>query len=317
MTLLKAALHLASPGGRRGKLTTFIFHRVLPRPDPIFPDEPDAVRFDQMLGWIKSWFNVLPLDVAVEQLKTQQLPPRAAAISFDDGYADNYSVALPILQMHNLPACFFIATGFLDGGRMWNDTVIESIRSYGERRLDLTSIGLGDHPVGSPEEKRVAIEAIIGQIKYLPVSERLELTDKLAGAASASPPADLMMTSSQIKELFAAGMQIGAHTVSHPILASTSIPEARLEIMNSKIFLETLLRTNINLFAYPNGKPGKDYFPEHADVVRELGFNAAVSTASGCATYEESDPYQLPRFTPWDKAKNRFGTRMLQNLLNL
>lgn len=315
MTLLKTAFNLATPGGSRAKLSTFIFHRVLPNPDPIFPDEPDAARFDQMLGWIKSWFNVLPLDVAIDLFITQKLPPRAAAISFDDGYADNCTIALPILQKHGLPACFFIATGFLDGGRMWNDTVIESIRTCQDSHLDLTPIGLDNHPVRSIVEKRAAIEAIIGQIKYLPASERLALTNKLAEAALHSPPDDLMMTSEQVKKLYASGMQIGAHTVSHPILARSSLTEARQEIAESKEFLEKLLQTRIRLFAYPNGKPVNDYLPEHANLVRELGFDAAVSTVSGAATLKGSDRYQLPRFTPWDKTKSRFGFRMLQNLL--
>ena len=315
MTLLKAAFHLASPGGSRGKLTTFIFHRVLPKPDPIFPGEPDAARFDQILGWIKSWFNVLPLDAAVERLKTGRLPPRAAAITFDDGYADNCTIAMPILQKHKLPACFFVATGFLDGGRMWNDTIIESIRACRDTHLDLAAIDLGTHAIGSATEKRAAIDTIIGRIKYLPVNERLALTEKLIEAASARPPNDLMMTSAQVKKLYASGMQIGAHTVSHPILARTSISEVRQEITESKLFLEKLLQTRIGLFAYPNGKPGCDYLPEHTELVRELGFDSAVSTASGYASLNDLDIYQLPRFTPWDKQKYRFGTRMLQNLL--
>lgn len=312
MTLLKAAFHLASPGGSRGKLTTFIFHRVLPKPDPIFPGEPDAARFDQILGWITSWFNVLPLDVAVERLKTGRLPPRAAAITFDDGYADNCTVAMPILQKHKLPACFFVATGFLDGGRMWNDTVIESIRACRDKHLDLTAIDLGNHAIGSATEKRVAIEAIIGRIKYLPVNERLALTEKLTEAASASPPSDLMMTSAQVTELYAGGMQIGAHTVSHPILARTSISEARQEIADSKLFLEKLLQTRIGLFAYPNGKPGGDYLPEHAVLVSELGFDAAVSTAWGVADFNTS-AFEIPRFTPWDKSRLGYATRLLKN----
>lgn len=312
MTALKAAFNFASPGGDNGNLTTFIFHRVLPQPDPLFPHEPDAARFDQMLGWIKAWFNVLPLDVAIERLRTRQLPPRAAAISFDDGYADNRTVALPILQQHGLPACFFIATGFLDGGRMWNDTVIESVRACSSDSLNLTELGLGSHPINSVLGKRTAIEAIIGQIKYLPVGERLELTQKLSEAARVTPPSDLMLTSAQVKELHAGGMQIGAHTVSHPILARTDLPEARREITSSKLFLEQLLQTRIGLFAYPNGKPGNDYLPEHATLIRELGFDAAVSTAWGVADHR-TDPFQIPRFTPWDKSRLRFAIRLLRN----
>jgi peptidoglycan/xylan/chitin deacetylase (PgdA/CDA1 family) len=312
VTLLKTAFNLASPGGASGKLTTLIFHRVLPRPDPIFPDEPDARRFNQVLGWIKSWFNVLPLDVAVDLKKARKLPPRAAAITFDDGYADNCTVALPILRHHGLSASFFIATGFLDGGRMWNDTVIESIRNCPANYLDLTTLGLGAHPIASALEKRTAIAAIIGQIKYLPIGERLALTQKLSEAAGVTPPDDLMLTSAQVKELRAGGMQIGAHTVSHPILARTNLAEARREITDSKYFLEQLLETRVTLFAYPNGKPSSDYLPEHAALVRELGFAAAVSTAWGVAGHD-TDPFQIPRFTPWDNSRLRFAIRLLRN----
>ncbi len=312
MTLLKTAFKLTSPGGVDGKLTTFIFHRVSPQPDPMFPDEPDARRFGEILGWIKSWFNVLPLDVAVDLQKARNLPPRAAAITFDDGYADNCTVALPILQHHGLTATFFIATGFLDGGRMWNDTVIESVRACKMDRLNLTALDLGTYPLISPTEKRTAVERLIGQIKYLPISERLKLTQKLSDAAGVKPPDDLMLTSAQVKELRSGGMQIGAHTVSHPILARTDLTDAKREIIGSKETLEHLLEAKIGLFAYPNGKPGNDYLPEHVALVRELGFDAAVSTAWGVADHN-TDPFQIPRFTPWDKSRLRFAARLLRN----
>lgn len=195
---------------------------------------------------------------------------------------------------------------------MWNDTVIESVRACSSDSLNLTELGLGSHPINSVLGKRTAIEAIIGQIKYLPVGERLELTQKLSEAAGVTPPSDLMLTSAQVKELHAGGMQIGAHTVSHPILARTDLPEARREITSSKLFLEQLLQTRIGLFAYPNGKPGNDYLPEHATLVRELGFDAAVSTAWGVADHR-TDPFQIPRFTPWDKSRLRFAIRLLRN----
>ena len=67
-------------------------------------------------------------------------------------------------------------------------------------------------------------------------------------------------------------------------------------------------------FAYPNGKPGRDYRADHAKMVREIGFDAAVSTAHGAAR-AGSDLYQLPRFTPWDRGSARFMLRMAQNML--
>ena len=83
---------------------------------------------------------MIPLDVAVDALKTGKLPARAAAITFDDGYADNRSIALPILKQHGLSATFFIATGYLNGGRMWNDTIIEAIRRSEAKKLEIGRI---------------------------------------------------------------------------------------------------------------------------------------------------------------------------------
>ncbi|MCU0943281.1 MAG: polysaccharide deacetylase family protein, partial [Hydrogenophaga sp.] len=115
-----------SPGGASARLSVLIFHRVLAQPDPLFPGVPDVRRFDEVCRWLARWFRVMPLDEAVRALKRGNLPARAAAITFDDGYADNHDQALPVLRAHGLPATFFVATGFLDGGRMWNDTLIES-----------------------------------------------------------------------------------------------------------------------------------------------------------------------------------------------
>ncbi len=311
---LTTALGLASPAGKRARLSILIFHRVLPAPDPLFPGEPDAARFDEILEWVKSWFNVLPLDEAVRRRADGTLPARAASITFDDGYADNRVVALPILQRHGITATFFIATGFLDGGSMWNDRIIAAVRGCSRPGLDLASLGLGIHPLGTIPAQREAIYALIGKVKYLGVPRRVEIADRIAELAGIGVPTDLMLTTAQLRELREAGMQIGAHTVTHPIMARLSLDDARREVTSSRDAIQETLGEPVGLFAYPNGNPGIDYLPEHAALVRELGFAAAVCTGWGAAD-QATDTMQLPRFTPWDRGRSRFGVRMLRNLL--
>lgn len=307
---------LMSPAGPGARLSILIFHRVLPSPDPLFPDEVHSRTFDDMCGWIREWFNVLPLDVAVAGLKTGTLPARAACITFDDGYADNHDIAMPILQRHGLTSTFFIATGYLDGGIMWNDVLIEAVRRTRQSALDL-GVLLGDDSgavaVTSTNDKRLAIQALLGKIKYLPPEARGALCAAIAAQAGIAVPTDLMMRSDQVQALHRGGMQIGAHTVSHPILARLSNGEAMDEIARSKRALEDLLQESVGLFAYPNGKPGVDYLPETVDIVRSLGFDAAVSTR-WAASRQGTDVFQLPRFTPWDRSKLRFGARLFTNL---
>jgi peptidoglycan/xylan/chitin deacetylase (PgdA/CDA1 family) len=313
MSILKSLFQWHSPAGANARLSTLIFHRVLPQPDPLFPNEMHAIRFDALCGWLKSWFNVLPLDDAARRLAAGTLPERAACITFDDGYADNATVAMPILQRHGLTATFFVATSFLDGGRMWNDTVIESIRNCSADRLDLRDVGLGYFELESLPKRRTAIDQLLGRIKYFELAQRQTTVDLIQRAAKVVLTDELMMTSAQVQSLHWEGMKVGAHTCSHPILARLPDDLARAEISRSKSVLEALVDAPVELFAYPNGKPGKDYLLKHALIVREAGFLAAVSTAHGVSS-SATDPLQLARFSPWDKGRYRFGARLLLNL---
>jgi len=310
--LIKAALSCASPAGPDGKLSILIFHRVLPHPDPLMPSEPDVNRFDQIIRWITDWFNVLPLGEAVEQLKRHQLPARAAAITFDDGYADNLLHATPILRKHGVRATFFIATGYIDGGLMWNDALTESIRAARQSHIDLGFLGLGSVSLSSTEEKRLVLEQAITAIKPRPHEDILSAVSRIQDICGEAMPDNLMLTTPQLKELVANGMELGAHTVNHPNLTNLLDPEVSREIIDSRDFLSSLAGQPIQTFAYPNGRLGRDYLPRHAQIVRELGFSAAVTTNWGVSS-STSDLFQLPRFTPWDRLKPMFGLRLLSN----
>lgn len=313
---VRALATLRSPAGPRARLSILIFHRVLARPDALFPDEVDAARFDQVCAWVRQWFEVLPLDEAVRRLVQGTLPARALAITFDDGYEDNCSIAMPILRRHGLSATFFVATGFLDGGCMWNDHIIEAVRGTERAALDLAQIGHPDFGVFRTDDiasRRAAIDAILPRAKYLAPAQRLAFSQRVAELAQTPPASHLMMSSQQVRELHAGGMQIGAHTVNHPILARLSPAEAGREIGDSKRQLEAITHAPVTLFAYPNGRPGDDYDDASVALVREVGFEAAVATTWGAAR-RDSDPFQLPRFTPWDRSRLRFGLRLVDNL---
>jgi peptidoglycan/xylan/chitin deacetylase (PgdA/CDA1 family) len=293
-------------------LSILVYHRVVPEPDPLLPDVVCTEEFDWQLAVLDRWFEVLSLREATARLRSGTLPVRAACVTFDDGYADNVTVALPFLRRRGLPATFFLATAFIDGGRMWNDSVIETVRRVQGDTLDARCLGLGMLPVSSIDHRRRAIAILLEAMKYLPLEERQGRAEELGSGASLDLPRDLMMTTEQVRHLHANGMDVGAHTVSHPILSNLDPERAEIEIREGKNRLEAITGAPVTLFAYPNGKPGRDYRADHVGMVKRMGFEAAVSTAWGVA-HAASDPYQLPRFTPWDRTPERFLLRLMRN----
>ena len=309
---LKFLASIASPPGKRGCLSTLIFHRVLKDPDLIRPLEIDAETFRWILSVLACNFNVLPLSVAVRKLVSGSLPARAACITFDDGYADNAEIALPILMELKLPATFFVAPGFINGGRMWNDTVIESVRNLPDGEMDLSHRNLGIHKINSINDRLMLISFLLKNLKYLELEQRNEAAVEIAESVESKLPDNLMMSTNQVRILSEAGMEVGAHTINHPILAKLEARKAKQEISDSKEMLQEITGNSISLFAYPNGKPGQDYKKDHVEMVKDLGFIAAVSTAWGVGSVR-SDIFQLPRFTPWDTNSRKFMLRLIWN----
>ncbi len=303
---------LLSPSGKAARLSILIYHRVLDIPDPLFPGEVDALRFDEQLTALRQTFQFLPLSEAIQRLRDHSLPARSACITFDDGYADNATIALPLLLKHQIPATFFIASGYLNGGCMFNDRVAHLVRQSGDS-LDLQWLDLGILSLTTLASRRQAFATLINQIKYRPPEARRSILDRLESESAISPPTHLMMTAEQLLQLDGAGMELGGHTVNHPILASLNPDDARHEIEENRDYLTQLTGKRPQVFAYPNGKLGQDYHPLHANLVKEAGYQGAVATDAGVST-RHSDPYHLPRFTPWDQNIRRFTLRMTRNL---
>ncbi|NOR71701.1 MAG: polysaccharide deacetylase family protein [Methylomarinum sp.] len=300
---------LVSGFGKNKKLFILIYHRVLDESDYMRPAEVDKKVFTWQMNLLSNYFNVLPLDEALEKIETGMLPSRAVSITFDDGYSDNYLNALPILKKYDLKATFFIASGYLNGGMMWNDQVIESIRRMTSEKLDLTDVGFGAFSISDEIQKSTAADQIINKIKHLESNERQDIADFISSKVK-KMPTDLMMTDEQLIKLHQAGMEIGGHTVSHPIMANLDADEVKKELKNNKQTLEKLLNTSLRFFAYPNGKPNVDYKPEQIEQVKLQGYKGAVSTEWGVVGLN-SDIFQLKRFTPWDTHPVKFMLRMI------
>lgn len=291
---------------RRPVHHTLIFHRVLDEQDPMNPDEPTAAWFRRLVAMLSTHYEPISLNEALRRANADELKGNTLSITFDDGYADNYTMALPILQEFNVPATFFVASDYVDGGRMWNDSIIEVFRQLddGRHAVDLDDT---DHvAIHDWQSRRQAAEKTISAWKHLPPDERQARVDALS-TRTGSLPSDLMMTTAQLRDMAASkGVTIGGHTRTHPILTKIDNNEARGEIAGGKRDLEACIQKAITLFAYPNGKFGRDFDETHAAIAREEGFQAAVATDWG-VTSASSDRFKLPRFTPWHNNLSRFS----------
>ena len=130
--------------------------------------------------------------------------------------------------------------------------------------------------------------------------------------AGSAPPPGHMLTTPQVRGLRDAGVEIGAHTATHPILTRLDAAAARDDMAQGKETLEGILQEPVRLFAYPNGRPGEDYDATHVAIAKDLGFSAAVSTAWGAA-HHGCDLFQMPRVAPWDASALPYAARLVKS----
>lgn len=297
-------------GGAR-RLSILIYHRVLVERDWMLPDVPTVEEFRWQMQLMRRHFNMLSLAEAYRLMKEDKLPARAACITFDDGYADTAIVAHPVLMELEIPMTIFVASGYLDGGMMWNDILLESVRRMSTDHLNLQDFGLPCYSMSSHSERQLAAYDLVARCKYLDPLRRQEITSYLAQQSRALP-SHMMMSHNEIRHLAEQGVEIGGHTVNHPILTKLTAAQAQSEIAEGKAHLEAITEQPVRLFAYPNGRPGVDYNDSHVRMVQKAGFEAAVTTGRGVSDHS-TDLFQLPRFTPWAKSTSRFLLSMALN----
>ncbi|MCA9665041.1 MAG: polysaccharide deacetylase family protein [Myxococcales bacterium] len=282
---------------QRGTLV-FMFHRLVEEPNPFRPGYP-VDQFEFFCRHLAEHYEVLPL-CELERRRVAHTPSGAVGISFDDGYADNYELAFPILRKYNLPATVFITTGCMEGKRLlWTSRlswVVEHARAPEGRTVPVLGLELD---LSSRDARARSNALLTERMKDITHVEREQIIDHLALELGVEDFSELhrteMLTWEQLREMDRNGFQAGGHTVHHTILSRISPGLLLREVAECKEELEGYLDRRIETFAYPNGDPN-DFTDEVVETVRRTGYRAAYTTVFG-ANGARQHPHQLRRVT--------------------
>ncbi len=257
-------------------------------PTPAFPATKPGPRqaglrgFKRQLQWLGRCANVVPLAEALRRLTVgEPLPARAVALTFDDGYQDNVDLALPVLARMGMPATFFLVPGLLSRQvRCWwedlaytfDTATVEDFVWNDERFV-----------VRSAPESRAVHDRLLPALKSMNGQSRRDVIVELGHRLrSAEPPPTekMFMDWAGAEKLLVAGHEVGAHTVTHPILSRETEADQRHEVLGSRQMLRDRLGVPVDLLAYPNGTR-LDYNAVTLHQVGEAGFAAAITTQPG------------------------------------
>jgi peptidoglycan/xylan/chitin deacetylase (PgdA/CDA1 family) len=291
--------------------------------------------FAEQLQVLRDAYRPMALQDWVVSLQRGTLPPRAVAVTFDDGYADNLFNAKPILETYNVPATVFITAGRVGySEEFWWDQLERLLLSPGDlpEEIDLDVNGTimeirlaetsqntaGDRELhhswnilqpDDPTLRHRAYRLLCKLFKTMDEDVRggnLERMFSYSGCSRQARPTHRTLSELEVKNLAKGELvEVGAHTVTHPMLAKLSSEEQKAEILASKQILEDLLGRRVASFAYPYGTD-TSYTADTVSIVREAGFGQACSNFSG-RVWRLTDQYQLPRNVVRDWSGDEFA----------
>ena len=282
-------------------LLVFNYHRVGDSSQSSFDRalwSATQVEFERQVRFLKRDFDVLRVDELDDVLSGKAR--RGVLITFDDGYRDNYELAWPVLTAHGVPATFFLTSGFLDDRPVsWWDEIAWMV--HVSQKAELPPLFGIETPLSlsTSEAREHTIVTLLRTYKRMPSTQTAEFLEQLSqltgsGRCPQQVADSIWMTWDMVREMDQSGMDIGGHTVTHPILANTDPVEQETEIFESKRRIEQELGHAITAFSYPVGQP--DSFNETTkQLLQSAGYQHAFSFYGGYCKSHPSDKYDLPR----------------------
>ncbi|MEO7325238.1 MAG: polysaccharide deacetylase family protein [Dokdonella sp.] len=288
----------------RTELRILAYHRVRDVVEEQFDFDLALVsatpeQFRAQVAWLKKEYTPVRLCDVIACINAERaLPPKAAVITFDDGYDDNYHVAFPILRELGVPATFFVSTGYIDSGAPYAyDWLVHMFHCSKAHQVVIPELRI-ETPMPAERGARAALaERVLDRIKTLPEAGQAAVMRRLEDDWSIAPaphPDSRPMTWDQLREMQAAGMEIGSHGVHHWMLARLPHDVMIAEVAGSRATLERELGVPAQVISYPVGGPDA-YSDAVVDEVRAQKFGIGCSYVSGSNPWPLADPYALLR----------------------
>ena len=305
LDLLERTLAIRRPG-----LVVLTYHRIAePEIDsfygPVISATPEALR--TQVAWLNDRVRLITLDELIDQVEHGS-PWREPVmlLTFDDGYRDNFDLAAPILRERNIPAAFFIPSGFLESPRLpWWDHI-----AYVIKQTNVMKVELDCSPTDSRStleldlqaaSRTAAITTIVRAFLNGVIADEVWFLERLSECCMVEVNSDgigreLFMSWAQVQELAdsSASMGIGSHAHSHRKLAALDQETQREELTASKRILEGRLRRSVRALAYPYGWAGT-YTTETKNLAAQAGYSLAFSAQEGINHFGDFDRYQVRR----------------------
>jgi len=304
---------------RSGMGVIFMLHRVAPPGTPILDPNLTAsgVFLDRALGYVRrlGW-DIVTLSEAQRRLVNGNAARNFVCFTFDDGYSDALTVALPIFRKHQAPLCAYLTTGLIDRtSRLWWPALEQMILT--RDRVRFVSDGAeGELPASTLEQKRSAYARFAPLVSRRSGESEEQLMDLFA-RNDVDPVAMLdpmFLTWDQARRLASDPLvEIGCHTVSHPALATLAYEEARRELADARRTLQDKLRVPVEHLSYPYGTKNECGAREF-QLAHDLGFHTATTTRRGNVFPAHKDHLTaLPRINipGADRASLRFVRKCL------
>ncbi len=264
------------------KFLILCYHRIGTNGIPLFSELRPAT-FEAQMQYIRRRYRVLSLDEICDEMEKPARKEDAVAITFDDGYRDLHTHALPVLRKYHIPATIFLPVASIETGQVpWYDRIFLALQVFPKDECEIILDRQWKFRLGSFHKRLEAAAEIIQYLRTLPDDRRKEYCSALEEQISLPQDElrDRMLTWEQIRSMSREGITFGSHTMTHPAVSQLAESRLESELGGSKRALEHRIGSPVVHFAYPFGKPADCGTAAPPFLVRN-GYRSAATTVEG------------------------------------